>query len=57
MSFSQNRRLLLGGMRGLCAGFEEMFMPKLLYSPASPYSAKVRMAAHYAGIALEEVTV
>lgn len=32
-------------------------MPKLLYSPASPYSAKVRMAAHYAGIALEEVTV
>ena len=27
-------------------------MPKLLYSPASPYSAKVRMAAAYAGIEL-----
>lgn len=26
---------------------------KLLYSPASPYSAKVRMAALYAGIALD----
>lgn len=31
-------------------------MPKLLYSPASPYSAKVRMAAAYAGIAFETVT-
>ncbi|MBO6719337.1 MAG: glutathione S-transferase family protein [Rhizobiaceae bacterium] len=32
-------------------------MPKILYSPASPYSAKVRMAATYAGIAYEsEVT-
>jgi len=31
-------------------------MPKLLYSPASPYSAKVRMAAAYAGIALDAVT-
>lgn len=30
-------------------------MPKLLYSPASPYSAKVRMAAHHAGIALDAV--
>lgn len=28
-------------------------MPKVLYSPASPYSAKVRMAAAYAGIDLE----
>ncbi|MEP9371140.1 glutathione S-transferase family protein [Mesorhizobium sp. KR1-2] len=30
-------------------------MPKVLYSSASPYSAKVRMAAAYAGIALEAV--
>jgi len=30
-------------------------MPKLLYSSASPYSAKVRMAAAYAGIPLEAV--
>lgn len=30
-------------------------MPKILYSSASPYSAKVRMAAAYAGIALEAV--
>ncbi|MDW6021301.1 glutathione S-transferase family protein [Mesorhizobium sp. BAC0120] len=28
-------------------------MPTVLYSPASPYSAKVRMAAAYAGIPLE----
>ncbi|MET3792649.1 glutathione S-transferase [Aquamicrobium terrae] len=28
-------------------------MPKLLYAPASPYSAKVRMVAAYAGIAIE----
>src|SRR5690606_33190851 len=28
-------------------------MPKLLYSPASPYSAKVRMAAALGGIVLE----
>lgn len=32
-------------------------MPKLLYSPASPYSAKVRMASAYAGLALEAVVV
>jgi glutathione S-transferase len=32
-------------------------MPKLLYSPASPYSAKVRMCAAYGGIALEAVNV
>jgi len=32
-------------------------MPKLLYSPASPYSAKVRMAAAYAGVAIEPVIV
>jgi glutathione S-transferase len=32
-----------------------MVMPKLLYSSASPYSAKVRMSALYAGIALEAV--
>ncbi|WP_378943417.1 glutathione S-transferase family protein [Mesorhizobium sp. ANAO-SY3R2] len=32
-------------------------MPRLLYSPASPYSAKVRMAAAYAGIPVEAVTV
>ncbi len=32
-------------------------MPKVLYAPASPYSAKVRMAAAYAGIALEAVKV
>ncbi|PSJ61220.1 glutathione S-transferase [Pseudaminobacter soli (ex Li et al. 2025)] len=30
-------------------------MPKILYSSASPYSAKVRMAAAYAGIQLEAV--
>lgn len=28
-------------------------MPKLLYAPASPYSAKVRMAAAHAGIELQ----
>ena len=28
-------------------------MPTILYSPASPYSAKVRMAARYAGIEVE----
>ena len=32
-------------------------MPKLLYSSASPYSAKVRMAAAYVGVALEPVPV
>jgi glutathione S-transferase len=32
-------------------------MPKVLYSPASPYSAKVRMAAAYAGIELDPVIV
>ena len=32
-------------------------MPKVLYSSASPYSAKVRMAAAYAGIALDAVAV
>lgn len=32
-------------------------MTKVLYSPPSPYSAKVRMAAAYAGIALEPVAV
>ncbi|MGH6762751.1 MAG: glutathione S-transferase [Phyllobacterium sp.] len=32
-------------------------MPKLLYAPSSPYSAKVRMAAHYAGFPVEGVTV
>lgn len=32
-------------------------MPRLLYASASPYSAKVRMAAAYAGIALEAVPV
>ncbi|BCH33774.1 glutathione S-transferase [Mesorhizobium sp. L-8-10] len=32
-------------------------MPKVLYSPPSPYSAKVRMAAAYAGVAVEFVTV
>ena len=32
-------------------------MPRILYSPASPYSAKVRMAAAYAGIACEAVVV
>lgn len=32
-------------------------MPRLLYSPASPYSAKVRMAAAYAGIALESEVI
>ena len=30
-------------------------MPKLLYAPASPYSAKVRMAAAYAQFALDAV--
>lgn len=28
---------------------------KILYSPASPYSTKVRMAAHYAGLPAESV--
>ncbi len=32
-------------------------MPKVLYAPASPYSAKVRMAAAYAGIPLEAIKV
>lgn len=32
-------------------------MPKILYSPTSPYSAKVRMAAAYASIPLEAVVV
>lgn len=32
-------------------------MIKLLSSPASPYSGKVRMAADYVGIPLEDVTV
>ena len=32
-------------------------MPKLLYAPASPYSAKVRMAAAYAGMPLDAVIV
>ncbi len=32
-------------------------MTQILYSPASPYSAKVRMAAHYAGIPFESVIV
>ncbi|NGO52477.1 glutathione S-transferase family protein [Allomesorhizobium camelthorni] len=32
-------------------------MPKILYSPTSPYSAKVRMAAAYAGVPLEAVVV
>ena len=31
-------------------------MPKLLWSPASPYSAKVRIAAAYVGIAAQEIT-
>ncbi|WP_274629388.1 glutathione S-transferase [Arvimicrobium flavum] len=30
-------------------------MPRLLYSPPSPYSAKVRMAAAHAGIAVDAV--
>jgi glutathione S-transferase len=32
-------------------------MPKLLYAPASPYSAKVRMAAAHAGIPLEAIKI
>lgn len=32
-------------------------MPKLLYGSPSPYSAKVRMAAAYAGVPVEAVTV
>ncbi len=32
-------------------------MTQILYSPASPYSAKVRMAAHHAGISFESVIV
>lgn len=32
-------------------------MPRLLYSPASPYSAKVRMAAAWLELDIEEVTV
>src|SRR5690349_15687248 len=30
-------------------------MPKLLFATPSPYSAKVRMVAAYAGITLEEI--
>ena len=30
-------------------------MPRILYAPASPYSAKARMAATYAGIAFDSV--
>ena len=30
---------------------------KIFYSPASPYSTKVRMAAHFAALAAESVTV
>lgn len=30
-------------------------MPKILYAPASPYSAKVRMAATHAGVEFESV--
>ncbi len=30
---------------------------KILYSPASPYSSKVRMAAHYCGLDYESVVV
>ncbi|MEO3998718.1 glutathione S-transferase family protein [Mesorhizobium sp. CAU 1732] len=32
-------------------------MPTILYSPASPYSAKVRMAAQYSGIEVESKIV
>ena len=32
-------------------------MPRLLYSPASPYSAKVRMAAGWLGLPIEAETV
>ncbi|MFZ2101226.1 MAG: glutathione S-transferase [Oricola sp.] len=32
-------------------------MPRLLYSPASPYSAKVRMAAAWLGLTVEAETV
>ena len=32
-------------------------MPRILISPSSPYSAKVRMAARYAGFAFESVAV
>ncbi len=32
-------------------------MPKILYSSASPYSAKVRIAAAYAGVTVEAVPV
>jgi glutathione S-transferase len=34
----------------------ESFMPKLLYSPASPYSAKVRLCAAYVGYEVESIT-
>ena len=36
---------------------ERPAMPKLLYSPASPYSAKVRMAAAWLGLEIETETV
>lgn len=32
-------------------------MPKVFYAPASPYSTKVRMAAHYAGFPVEAVQI
>jgi glutathione S-transferase len=35
----------------------ELTVPKLLYSPASPYSTKVRMTALYAGVPIEDVLV
>lgn len=37
--------------------WDPIAMPKLLYSSPSPYSAKVRMAARYAGIDIEGVIV
>ncbi|MCO4319728.1 glutathione S-transferase [Phyllobacterium sp. 21LDTY02-6] len=32
-------------------------MPKVYYAPASPYSTKVRMAAHYTGFPVEAVQI
>jgi glutathione S-transferase len=40
-----------------CLPSRESHPMKLLYSSTSPYSAKVRMAARYAGIAVEAISV
>jgi glutathione S-transferase len=45
------------GSRLSVAKHREKMMPKLLYSGPSPYSAKVRAVAAYAGMPMDEVAV